>query len=101
MPDTHTKRQTGTLTVGQLAGELNTDQIQALADIDAGLVHSLRANRGSAVQVVTADGAAWTVTETVHRLEGADLAERAKGGTVWRLTPAGTLILKRHAGGAR
>lgn len=87
-------------TVRQTADDLDDSQLQALADIGAGLVHSLRAHPGSAVQLIDAVGTSWTVTETVRRLESADLAERVKGGVDWRLTPAGTLILKRHAGGA-
>jgi hypothetical protein len=101
MLDTYTKRQTNTLTVRQLADALDDTHVQALADIASGLVRSLRPNRDSAVQLTDAAGTAWTITETVQRLASADLVERVKGSTGWRLTPAGAEILKRHAGGAR
>lgn len=100
MLDTYTPRQTNALTVRQVSNALGKRQHRILADIDAGLVRSLRPNRKSAVQMIDADGTVWTVTETVQRLESAGLVERAKGGTAWGLTPAGALILKQHAGGA-
>lgn len=98
--DTYTKTPTDGLTPRQLARTLNEQQLKALADIDAGLVRSLRPRQASAIQFVDTDGAPWDVAETVQRLEAADLVERSKGGTKWKLTPAGELILKRW-GGAR
>jgi ribosomal protein S19E (S16A) len=85
-------------TVTQVAARLADKDLKVLADVDAGLVRSDHDAPGSAIRSHRPDRIA-QVSVVVRTLETSGLVERV--GTDWRLTPAGTLILKRHAGGTR
>jgi hypothetical protein len=84
------------LTIPEITAVLGPDQIQTLEAIDDGRVRSTKPERDSGIRLHGPGGG--YITDTVRDLRDAGLARRA--GTDWYLTPAGTLILNRHAGGA-
>jgi hypothetical protein len=84
-------------TVTQVAARLTGKDLKVLADVDAGLV---RSDRDAANSTIRSHGVhIQPVTTIVRALKTSGLVERVD--TCWYLTPAGTLILTRHAGGAR
>jgi len=84
-------------TVTEVAARLTGKDLKVLAAVDAGIVRSARDTASSAVR--SHGDLIQPVTTVVRSLENAGLVERA--GRDWYLTPAGTLILKRHQGGTR